>query len=314
MTKFFAFGEFSSRIRGRSPVFAGGALEHRLQLWRVVDCPARYPELDRRSGLSIGEFKREYRAHRKPVVITDAIDDWKARTTWTLDFFKSKFGSETALVYRYTGEKYKPKDALQMSFGEYVEGVRAGDWTTFPYYIRDNWGLLVAHPELAEDYKFPKYFFDWFTLLPPFMRMRYPRIFIGPKGAVTPLHLDIWGTHAWLSQLVGRKRWILFPPEQRRLLYNYSVDPARPDWDRYPLYKEARPVECTIGPGDTVFVPGGWAHWVVSLEAGISLSSNYMGPGAFWGPLGKATEELFLKRLWTAGTQRFKSHPAAKPI
>jgi len=59
----------------------------------VVECLERYPEVDRRSGISIREFNREYRSHRKPVVITDAIDDWKARTAWTFDFFKSKFGS-----------------------------------------------------------------------------------------------------------------------------------------------------------------------------------------------------------------------------
>ena len=61
----------------------------------VVECPERYPEVDRRSGLSIREFNREYRSHRKPVVITDAIDDWKARSAGTFDFFKSKFARPT---------------------------------------------------------------------------------------------------------------------------------------------------------------------------------------------------------------------------
>jgi hypothetical protein len=163
--------------------------------------------------------------------------------------------------------------------------------------------LLLEYPELSKYYSFPKYFFDWFKVLPPFMRLPYPRIFIGPKGAVTPLHVDIWQTHAWLSQLAGRKRWILFPPGQAHLLYEYQVDPVNPDLKRFPLYRDARPVECTIGPGETVFVPSGWAHWVVSLDPTISLTSNYMGPGCFWRTMPHCVSELLLKRAWNLSTR-----------
>jgi hypothetical protein len=259
-----------------------------------------YPQVDRRANLSLSEFSREYRSPGKPVVITDTIEDWRARSAWTFEFFSSRYGSDSVQAYRYQGDKYQQKDARQMRLAEYIDGVATQDWNSFPYYIRDNWALLTAHPELAADYRYPKYFYDWFSLLPPFMRLRYPRIFIGPKGAVTPLHFDIWGTHAWLSQLVGRKRWILFPADQKHLLYGCKVDLERPDYKRFPLFRETRPVECTIGPGDTVFVPGGWAHWVVSLDPTISLSANYMGPGALWSPLTNATKELVLKRLWNS--------------
>ncbi len=194
-----------------------------------------------------------------------------------------------------------------MHAAEYIDGMTEKDWQSFPYYIRDNWALLLAHPELASDYSFPKYFHDWFALLPPFMRLRYPRIFVGPKGAVTPLYIDIWGTHAWLSQLVGRKRWILFPRDQQHVLYDCNVNPERPDLERFPLYRQARPVECTIGPGDTVFVPAGWAHWVVSLDPTISLGVNYMGPGAFWSPLSHAIRELLLKRVWDGICRRARN-------
>jgi hypothetical protein len=271
------------------------------------DAVPRYPEVDRRSGLSIAEFNREYRSKGKPVVITDAVETWRSRETWTFDFFKSSLGDAQVLVYKYRGEKYKPTDASRMRLADYIEGVSSGDWTSFPYYIRDNWALLRENPQLDRDYSYPEYFFDWFSILPGFMRLKYPRIFIGPRGAVTPLHLDIWSTHAWLTQLAGRKRWILFSPEQRSLLHNLQVDPNRPDHQRFPLFRHAQGFECTIGPGDTVFVPGGWAHWVESLDSSISLSSNYMGPGAFWLPLIGATHELVLKRAWNTMLRPFKN-------
>ena len=271
---------------------------------------AVYPQVDRRSSLSVRDFNREYRGQGKPVVIVGAIDSWRARSAWTFDFFKSRYGADPVLAYRFQGDKYRPQDATRMSMAEYIDGVKSKDWEKFPYYIRDNWGLLTAHPELASDYSFPKYFFDWYTLLPGFMRLPYPRIFIGPKGAVTPLHMDLWRTHAWLSQLVGRKRWLLFPPKQTRLLYNYQVDPSCPDLKRFPLYDQARPVECVIGPGDTVFVPSGWAHWVESLDASISLSSNYMGPGCFGPAFSNAAKELVLKRAWKVIVQKPRPSPA----
>jgi hypothetical protein len=265
-----------------------------------------YPQVDRRSRLTLKEFSREYRRPGKPVVIVDAIDNWRARSDWTFDFFKTRYGADPVLVYRFHGDKYRPRDAQRMSLAEYVDGVKSKDWESFPFYVRDNWGLLAAHPELAADYQFPKYFFDWYTLLPGFMRLPYPRIFIGPKGAVTPLHMDIWKTHAWLSQLVGRKRWLLFPPEQDAFLYNYRVDPNRPDLEQFPLYRQARPMECVIGPGETVFVPSGWAHWVESLDATISLSSNYMGPGCFGPAFSNAARELVFKRAWKAFVRRVR--------
>ncbi len=263
----------------------------------------RYPEVERRQGLSIREFNREYRCKR-PVVLTDAINDWKASSSWTFDFFKTRYGNSPVRVHQYEGgPKYQPNKVKQMPLAEYIDGILASDWTEFPYYIRDNWGLLVAHPELAADYKFPKYFFDWYSVLPPFMRLPYPRIFIGPKGAVTPLHQDQWGTHAWLSQLVGRKRWIFFPPDQRNLVYDFAVHPLAPDYNRFPEFRKATGLECTIGPGDTVFVPSGWIHYVVSLDPTISLSSNYMGPGCFRPALSNTVRELVLKRVWNASTQ-----------
>jgi Cupin-like domain len=266
---------------------------------------SEYPQLERRADLSVSEFNRQYRDRNKPVVITDAIENWKARSSWTFDFFRQKYGAALMTVHEYHGQKYRPNDVRRMPLTEYIDGVLTKDWDTFPYYIRDNWRLLVEHSELKDDYTFPPYFYDWFKLLPSFMQLRYPRVFIGPKGAVTPLHMDIWRTHAWLSQLAGRKRWILFPPDQEKLLYDFQVEPDRPDYQRFPLYRQARPMECTIGPGETVFVPSGWAHWVVSLDPTISLTSNYMGPGCFGSSMSNCVRELVLKRAWNASAGLF---------
>jgi len=271
----------------------------------------QYVQVERRAGLSVREFNREYRDRGKPVVLLDAVEDWKARSAWTFDFFKSRYGDYTVQAFRYQGDRYQPDRLRPMALAEYIDGVLSHDWESFPYYIRDNWKFLVDHPELSADFTLPKYFFDWFSIMPRFMRLPYPRIFLGPKGAVTPLHQDLWGTHAWLTQLVGRKRWIFVRPEEKRFVYDFKVQPERPDFSRFPLFRQANPLECTIGPGETAFVPSGWIHYVVSLDPTISLSSNYMGPGCFSVTFPRAVRELLLKRIWASST-RWVTRPAPR--
>lgn len=257
------------------------------------DASNKYPQIDRRERLSVREFKLDYLYPGKPVVITDAMGRWEANSKWTFDFFRSHYGLERVKVWRYDSEKgFTPDQYHNVSFVEYIDAVTSKDWNAYPYYLRDNWKLLHDHPELKQDYAEPEFFFDWYKFLPRFMRMPYPRLFLGPKGAVTPIHSDVGGTHAWLSQLVGRKRWLLFAPDQHEFLYDYEVRIDNPDYQTHPLYRHARPVEATIGPGDTIFVPSRWAHWVVSLDATISLTSNYMGPGCFRTSLAHAFGEV----------------------
>ena len=258
-----------------------------------VSSAGNFPEVDRRSKLSLGAFRREYLLPQRPVVITDAMDAWPARTKWTFDFFRRTLGAEPIKIYRYDAVREFVKDAVEtVPFADYIDHVVAEDWETYPYYLRDNWSLLHDHPELKTDYSEPQYFFDWFRLLPAALRMPYPRLFLGPRGATTPLHVDVWRTHAWLSQLVGRKRWILFPPDQEALHYASKVRVDAPDLVKYPNYRQVKPVEATIGPGDTIFVPSGWAHWVRSLDATISLTGNYMSYGCFGSCASKLTADV----------------------
>jgi ribosomal protein L16 Arg81 hydroxylase len=255
------------------------------------------PQVDRRSSLSLSEFRKEYLYPGRPVVITDAIESWPARSLWTFDYFRSRYANTLVTVHRLDGQRYEPNSTETMALSSFIDGIRSSSFDSYPYYVRDDWRIFKTNEELLSDYEVPRYFFDWFVFLPGFMRLIYPRIFIGPKGAITPLHLDIWGTHAWLAQLVGRKRWILFPRDQQPLLYDCNVQPQNPDFARFPLFRKAKPVECSIGPGDLIFVPGGWAHEVVSLDPTISITHNYMGPGCFGPSLFGAIKQQVFDRI-----------------
>jgi len=87
-------------------------------------------------------------------------------------------------------------------------------------------------------------------------------------GTVTPLHRDV--PHNLHVHLRGRKRWLLFPPQETSRLYsrglfsgmpNFSaVDPEEPDYARYPRFRGARALGATLEAGETLFIPHGWWH------------------------------------------------------
>jgi hypothetical protein len=70
---------------GRRYLFMGVSLTSKLD--RIVEeKKGSIPSIERRAGLSLAEFDATYREQR-PVILTDACNDWPARKKWTFDFF-----------------------------------------------------------------------------------------------------------------------------------------------------------------------------------------------------------------------------------
>lgn len=69
---------------------------------------------------------------------------------------------------------------------------------------------------------------------------------------------------------VAFDRWTFYSPECLPFLYptwnlganaspdpTFSVNPTRPSFDKFPLFRLARPTVCTLQPGEFLFVPAG---------------------------------------------------------
>src|SRR5262249_2323947 len=138
---------------------------------RIKTNLSQFPEVDRRAALSLREFKNEYLHPGRPVVITDAIESWSARSTWSLDHFQTRYGKTSVTVYRLGGERYDPSGTESMTLSDFIEVVKNNSFESYPCYVRDDWQLFKIHSELMQDYSVPKYFFDWFAFLPGFMRL-----------------------------------------------------------------------------------------------------------------------------------------------
>src|SRR5262249_60760536 len=80
-------------------------------------------------------------------------------------------------------------------------------------YIQD-WVLLDLHPELRKDVELPPWFCNWERVFVetfcPHLVYHDTVVLAGPAGATTYIHRDRFHTHAWLAQIVGRKKWTAF--------------------------------------------------------------------------------------------------------
>lgn len=117
-----------------------------------------------------------------------------------------------------------------------------------------------------------------------------PRLWVGNEGIVSA-HYD--GADNLACVVAGRRRFVLFPPEQTGNLYpgplNFTpagaptsmVDLHAPDFDRYPNYQTAlnNAFAAELGPGDAIFIPMLWWHHVDSL-AKVNALMNYWWNGS----------------------------------
>jgi lysine-specific demethylase 8 len=105
-------------------------------------------------------------------------------------------------------------------------------------------------------------------------------MWIGPKGAVTPLHVD--GLDNLLFQFSGSKRWLIIDPTFYSAVKMLQPFPEFPNLhvseidlrDNYAGLDEAdvqyQVIEIKAGEG--FFLPAGWAHFVTTLEPSIMVN------------------------------------------
>jgi len=107
-------------------------------------------------------------------------------------------------------------------------------------------------------------------------------LIVGPKRSGSCFHIDPNCTHAWNAPIIGKKRWIFYPPGVTPP--GVFPSPSGDDvcmpisigewfltfWDAHVERRSdpdvrKRPLECTACPGDVLFVPHGWWHMVMNI-------------------------------------------------
>ena len=282
----------------------------------IRDC--QHVPIERAHGLTPEIFYERYlTGSGKPVIVTDELNTWKARSNWSFDFFKSRYGSETVVPAIWPGDKYMKLMRLEDYIGyiqapsERLPGIWIEPETKFPrpepsepvsgpLYLY-GWRGFDLHPELLDDVEqSPKCVEDWLCLFPAALRKvmneatgYFSRgILLGPAGSKSHLQQDFLNSHAYLAQIAGRKKCTLFAPEDSAALYSGRVDPDRPNPDQFPLFRNATAFECILEPGELLFIPCLWWHHVVALENSITVNYNFLNRVNFTGYLTELLQRL----------------------
>lgn len=226
-------------------------------------------QVEKIANLTNESFAKNYLQPLKPVVFTDLTKNWKGLSKWTIDFFKKEYGHLEVPVttpnYSKPGKNYMEPD-MTMSFKEYLDLMEKGP---IPYRIF-LWNIFKLAPELIQDFSIP-------TIMDGFIN-DFPFMFFGGEGSVTAMHYDIDLSHVFLNQLHGRKRVVLFAHDQSINLYQHPytvasyVDINNPDYDRYPALSKVNGFETIIYPGETLFIPSGYWHYIEYLDGGYSIA------------------------------------------
>ncbi|XP_010220367.1 PREDICTED: lysine-specific demethylase 8, partial [Tinamus guttatus] len=225
---------------------------------------------------SLEHFRDNYLIPQKPVVLEGVIDHWPCMTKWSLyfsvDYLAQVAGCRTVPVElgsRYTDEEWSQK---LMTVDDFIN-----------QYImnKNSVGYLAQHqlfdqiPELKEDISIPDYCClgegeeDNITI----------NAWFGPEGTISPLHQD--PQQNFLAQVFGRKYIRLYSPQdsenlyphESQLLHNTSqVDVENPDLIKFPNFRNASSQSCILMPGQVLFIPVKYWHYVRSLDISFSVS------------------------------------------
>lgn len=140
-----------------------------------------------------------------------------------------------------------------------------------------------------------------------------PKLWIG-GGVRTQVHND--RDHNLACVIAGRRRFVLFPPEQVANLYIGPlenppplslVDVDAPDLDRFPRYPEAfaHARIAVLGPGDALFLPRYWWHHVTSLDPYNAMVNYWWGDGAIDAPTDAFLAALLAYKQLPDGERRY---------
>jgi hypothetical protein len=226
-------------------------------------------------------FRERYLKPAVPVVLRDAVSDWPASTRWSPEYLAATLGDKEVLVFaaaadgrfgidpEHGGPEYEPRTMTIRTFVEKYIDADGDDDLDQRWYIQ-RLSIPDTLPELLDDIVTPEYVEKKQVLL--------TNLWFGPAGNTTKLHYDV--PTNFFAQVVGRKRFLLFPPNETKRLYRYrtkaynmsQLDPDQPDIERFPLYRGVEPIEVEVQEGDMLFLPSFWWHQVHSLTTGMSVN------------------------------------------
>ncbi|XP_016989230.1 bifunctional peptidase and arginyl-hydroxylase JMJD5 [Drosophila rhopaloa] len=241
-----------------------------------ISCTCDIPQLE---APSLEEFQTKCFQAGQPTLLLNTIQHWPALDKWmNLNYLLQVAGNRTVPIEigsNYASDEWsqqlvKIRDFLSRQFG--------GDTNKTNQEIE----YLAQHelfsqiPALKKDISIPDYCSISKENPPEAVDIK---AWLGPAGTISPMHYD--PKHNLLCQVFGAKRIILAAPSDTDNLYPHEseflsntsqIDAAHLDLDSYPLLEKVKFYELLLQPGDCLYMPPKWWHYVRSEAPSFSVS------------------------------------------
>jgi hypothetical protein len=208
---------------------------------------------------------------------------------------------------------------LKMKFSKYIDSIIKDEPSSYRMFL---FNMFKSRPGLRKDFPCPEIFKG--------ILGRIGFMFFGAKNIKVRIHQDIDMSNVLLTQFYGRKKVVLVSPEYSDLLYRlpfntYSlIDLDKPDYKKYPGLKYVQVQECILEPGDAIYMPSGYWHYITYLDGGFSVSYRKMAHNmkfkligllsfGVYMPIDKVMNKLFGSK-WLAKKERMAETRAKKAI
>ncbi|XP_070697918.1 bifunctional peptidase and (3S)-lysyl hydroxylase JMJD7 [Pempheris klunzingeri] len=253
------------------------------------------------------QFYRDWIGPNKPCIIRDAFGHWPALSRWTPEYLREKVGSKVISVAvtpngyadAVSGDRFVMPEERPMSFSSVLDVIEGKVQHSGVLYVQKQCSnLLQELPELTADVDSHV---SWMSTA----LGKSPdavNFWLGEESAVTSLHKDHYEN--LYCVISGEKTFILLPPTDRPFIpygvYQPAVyrqqddgvfhivdqsgsekvpwiplDPLNPDLDRYPQYRSARPLRCSVKAGEMLYLPALWFHHVQQTHGCIAVNFWY---------------------------------------
>jgi hypothetical protein len=239
--------------------------------------------IERRPVPTREEFEREYVAKNRPAIFTGALDRWPAMKQWSESYVREKVGSREAVVDIFPDGDYYNEFTIR------EERMTVAQYLHYLDHPRNDKELLCLMPELRT---LPELESD--VILPELFdhkRIKNVRFHLR-RNSVTINHYHPL-LEALLCHVFGEKKVVLYRPEDTRYLYPWPfyrfpmsassrINFHAPDYRKFPNLRKARPLEFDLHPGDMLYIPLHWWHWVVGQGSCSSVAMFWWASYKQW--------------------------------
>lgn len=231
----------------------------------------RLKDVDVVDSIETKEFLTNYINPLMPLVVRGLSKDWKAYHNWSLDYFAQNVGEVEVPLYNSEpakGQEPSRKPVTRMLMKNYIELLKKGPTDLRIFFFN----ILQKAPQLVDDFKYPDLGIKFFKKLPV--------LFFGGAGSKVLLHYDIDFANNLHFNFIGEKEVILFPHDQKPFLYHVpysivsmeSIEFDRPDYKKYPALKYAKGYKVKLKPGEMLYIPSGYWHYIRYITPSVSLT------------------------------------------